>query len=645
MNKALAILMFWVCTCVPGYSYGQEGGNGGNRPKPHEWQPTDMNSRMGNKIEADLNPHSWFCGFVTQCEFDLHYFFGNNYDGPRADRKSNSGRKTDPKRKWILFIPGGPGEIVDRQDHYLDFLSRFHNVVYFDVRGTGFSVIPGQNNYDQFLRSEYVVEDIEALRKTLVNGCSAWERSRVIDCEPGVKAWDAIYAHSWGTIVAQKYAARYRDKVKKLILSAPVSRGHRNTAQARRKMIVDNLLDIFERHRTTKCYWGPEDDAVINMLLPVVPGTNWSPVENFCFLGDEQKNLIRDSFFTLLNGIEGEYGSVKLVGAFYSQFISDRESEFWQKYPYPEAFFEAIKQLEDFGAGEKPGLRLDRETKKNKIGSAMYLAYYLSLPREALTDESHALYPGSRDSEPNCKESADFFRRLQDTEHDRLKKNFCNRIIEAWVVLNERPPTFNQSPRARAVFGVYDGLARWIFEIMKKERRLNEKGCFSGSDIQDVAAGDPRLHIGLLKSAVVREQARKLGARATDEICPWDPGKVESGQRIYHHDVDTLILKGGADATIAGEQAEYLFENGLECSKRALLEFPGAGHLMTLQVKLPREKKDDEIPREVKNAFRNLVHSFVTTDTLLDFVQDEKAKLAIGTLGASIHTDDKCFSN
>ena len=27
-------------------------------------------------------------------------------------------------------------------------------------------------------------------------------------------------------------------------------------------------------------------------------------------------------------------------------------------------------------------------------------------------------------------------------------------------------------------------------------------------------------------------------------------GKVESGQHVYRHDVDTLILKGGADAKL-----------------------------------------------------------------------------------------------
>ena len=641
MDRWLVILIFAALTYVPTYSYAQDGDSGSNRrPKPYEWQPGEMNARMGGKIEAELKPGSWFCGFVTKCRFDLHYFFGRKYDGPRADGKSNAGRKTDPDRKWILFIPGGPGEIVDREKPTLNFLSDDVNVVYLDIRGSGFSVIPGENDYDQFLRSEYVVEDIETLRKHLVNECSPWERSTVINCKRGVNAWDAIYAHSWGTVVAQKYAAQYPDSVKKLILSAPVSRGrHRDTAQARRTMIVENLLDIFERHRTTACYWNLEDDVVTK---PLVPGTDMKEVENFCFLSDEQKKLIRDSFFTFLNRIEAEYGSVKLVAGFYNQFKSDRASGFWQKYPYPAEFFEAIGQLEDLGAGEQPGLRLDRKTKSSKIGTAMYLGYYLSLPKDALTNEHDPLHPGNGEAELKCNWEADFFKGLQEDEHHRLKRNFCNRVRQAWFELSDRPPEVNQSPRARALFGVYDGLARWIFEIMRKERRMNEKGCFNGKDIQHIAEADPRVQSELLNSSVIREQARKLGT-TTDEICPWDPGKVEAGKRLYHHDVDTLILKGGADATIAGGQAEYLFENGLTCSKRALIEIPGAGHLMTLQVKLPRETKEDAIPLAVRKSFVDLITSFLTSVTIGDFTHHEKARGAINALGASIRTDDKCM--
>ena len=92
------------------------------------------------------------------------------------------------------------------------------NVVYFDVRGTGFSVIPESNDYDQFLRADYVVEDIETLRKRLTGECATWDVPDWKLQRRELLPWDAIYAHSWGTIVAQKYAAKYPNMVRKLIL-------------------------------------------------------------------------------------------------------------------------------------------------------------------------------------------------------------------------------------------------------------------------------------------------------------------------------------------------------------------------------------------------------------------------------------------
>ena len=53
------------------------------------------------------------------------------------------------------------------------------------------------------------------------------------------RPWDTIYAHSWGTVIAQRYAAKYggpnepAPKVKSLILSAPVDRHRADTHLAR----------------------------------------------------------------------------------------------------------------------------------------------------------------------------------------------------------------------------------------------------------------------------------------------------------------------------------------------------------------------------------------------------------------------------
>lgn len=429
MDRWLVLLIFAAFTYVPTYSYGQDGGggNGAYRLKSYEWQPREMNSRMGGKIEAELKPGSWFCGFVKDCKFDLHYFFNRWYDGPAPGRKYNP----ENKKPWILYIAGGPGEIVDRVTSDLNFLDSRANVVYFDVRGTGFSVIPESNDYDPFLRADYVVEDIETLRKTLLNEC--WDLGK-LNCEQGITPWSAIYAHSWGTIVAQKYAARYPKMVKKLILSAPVSRGHLDTEQARRKMIVDNLFDILDKHRTKTCSWNRDDPVT---LEEIPKDTRVPGVENFCFLRDERKVtneevtpwneqaiLIRKNFTELLNSIEKEYGSVNLAISFYDQFKAD--SNFWGKYRYyrPE-FFDAIRELEDFGAGVQHGLRLDDSSRSQKVETAMFLAYYLSLPEEALRNERHRSNPGKDPNFFECNSHAPFLTGYQSLKY--LK--YWSRII------------------------------------------------------------------------------------------------------------------------------------------------------------------------------------------------------------------------
>ena len=122
----------------------------------------------------------------------------------------------EPKRKDgknILFIPGGPGTIptLDQSAiNKLEILEGEHNVAYFHVRGSGLSRINPSNQYDRFLRADYVVEDIEELRLKL-----------------NLPAWDAIWGESHGTLIAQKYAYKYgTDKVRKLILVGPLSRSN-----------------------------------------------------------------------------------------------------------------------------------------------------------------------------------------------------------------------------------------------------------------------------------------------------------------------------------------------------------------------------------------------------------------------------------
>src|SRR5215813_565620 len=115
----------------------------------------DMDKLEIEDVSSD-NPD----GEELTCEFSLYYSF---------IKPSNP---NNPAPKNVLFIPGGPGTIVELKDldpdkqgkgprNALELLEDDgQNVAYLHVRGSGLSLIPQPNKFDKFLRADYVVEDI-----------------------------------------------------------------------------------------------------------------------------------------------------------------------------------------------------------------------------------------------------------------------------------------------------------------------------------------------------------------------------------------------------------------------------------------------------------------------------------------------------
>src|SRR5262245_12463071 len=138
----------------------------------YQWTQAQMNprgkssgGRQFKKIpgvrllpENQAFPEQFDC-HEENCRFDLFYFTGQGFNLNQA------------KRKTILFIAGGPGQVVSNQapeQRMLGYLEAKHNLVYFDLRGAGRSVIEGDNRYDLFLRAQYVVDDIEKIRRAIL---------------------------------------------------------------------------------------------------------------------------------------------------------------------------------------------------------------------------------------------------------------------------------------------------------------------------------------------------------------------------------------------------------------------------------------------------------------------------------------------
>ena len=443
------------------------------------------------------------------------------------------------------------------------------------------------------------------------------------------------------------YAQQYgKTHVDKLILSAPVSRSHVDTEEARRTMIVQNLMDIYQNHSNVGCPWREKLSDKNRPSSITEATTKGDPaIETFCFLTEDNLNHIKNELTSLLNRIARDYGSTAFVGRFYNKLIKD---DGFQYRDYPAEFFTALRQLESLGGGERVEYlnggelveyRFQQEVRQKKIDAAFFLGYYLMLEtRPALTDSK------GKEIAFDCWEPSPFLQSIRkwhekypqpgDGIVNGIVRRTCDRIKKAEKALSD-PPSNGGSFRANAVFGVYDGITRWIFRLLEDQGRT-KNGCFKGKDLRDVARG----HLFRDKE-VIQEVAKTIGVSNDDEeICPWDAAK-------YRHNVDTLILTGRADPVTAGGQAMYFYENGLSPTKRVLIDFPGAGHEMSLQVKVPFEKEEseknpseDEIAARISNNFGGLLLDFLrNTSGISEFIVSDKVKGRLSALGARCKAD------
>jgi len=597
----------------------------------YSWSPKETSSQRGLNVPAQLRGTSTLCGLnFSLCTFDLNYFYGTDWV-EWSDARSNKLPGTQgivnsaqEKPKYILYITGGPGDIVDRSNLPLEYWRA--NRVYFDVRGTGLSMIPDSNAYDKFLRAEYVADDIETLRQQIFrnseNECMDGEFPLANECRLGQTPWDAIYAHSWGTVVAQIYAWKYPKGVDKLILSSPVSRAVGDTAAARQAMIVDNLMKIYEAYTTVDCSWPSDEDIIKQMGGAYGGGRRFPLTNNFCFLGKDQKDLIKKRLRWLLYQIEREYGSTTVVSRVYREILKSPDGKFRRQYRYPLEFFRALRQFEWFGSGEDEGFRFDPFVKEQQIDAALFVGYYLLL-------RNKPILPATADEPPPlCVTDAPFLETIpMRNEIDLLRRAFCFRIdaARADLTYNVKDSSF----RAWTVFGIYDGIARWISELLEREGRTDNDGCFKDSDLRQVANGTL-----LPDRPFFQTILKKLGPSSEDKICPWSPAR-------YRHNKQTLILSGDADPVTAGKQAMDFYENGLTPGKRAIIIFPRTGHEMQPQMRFKSndgDKKgasDDTIRGNISGGLNELVGAF-TDLTVGQFIEDEDVKNAVEGFGAKM---------
>jgi pimeloyl-ACP methyl ester carboxylesterase len=578
------------------------------------WDDKEMDPRRGppaailkidnvNLLPADIPaPRDLSCDASRPCTFKLHYFKGQRFD------------LNDSTKKNILFISGGPGEFVEEGKAGNVALAAFdgegrirgtlipevngkHNIVYFHVRGAGQSIIDGDNKFDQFLRGKYVVEDIEKLRQHVL----------------GDKPWDSIYAHSWGTVVAQLYAKKYgrpdissgraEPGVKSLILSAPIVRKRSETPKARIEKAVTNLKKIYQFYRPKgRCIIsdasylrGRVDDFEVNFIPEVSGVEDLSETDNLCFISVSRILDITRQVKVILTDLDRDYGSLN--------FVTDKKSfdtlQGDPKFPtslkrFPRDFYVALRTLQMLGAPEHKALVFTQET-KNMIDMALVIGYHLT-PRV------------SQELRDPCDSDGRFLTGA--AARPDIKAKYCIRLKRTKVQLLEIDPEF-QSERAREVFAVYDGVARWVFSA------LNKKRCFSGQDLKNFANADTG---PADRKKLLRDAAKKIGIdESATLVCGWDPGGENA------HGVPTLILAGSADAIIAGCQAEDFYNDGLT-GQKVFLEFPGMGHAMTVA-----NAREGLLPLDQTQTLSDLIEKFITMSAseFGSFVASEPPELKV----------------
>jgi pimeloyl-ACP methyl ester carboxylesterase len=458
---------------------------------------------------------------------DLSYLRPNEIDGRPVDKRT------------ILFVSGGPGQVNRPGSSNFGDVPGYR-VVYFHLRGAGFSQLPASNYYDRFLRTRYAVEDIEAIRKDLL----------------GEAPWTAVIGHSYGTVLAQQYAAKYgskdKNKVGQLILSAPLS--HHN--------ISDETLQ-FESLR--KIYKSKFFD-----FLPTLPGLTRS---------GQIGSTIADEALKISKRAEHEFGSVHFLTEIYDilqrrpmrtdldrfeSLLRDKDLH------YSLGFFKALRRLRQTG-----WLSHDENLAKGSsenVDTVQRLAGLL-------------IAYGILSRQPYSCDTGEFRTRLNDLlgkeSNDEMPKE-----IEMQIKIGEEyfKAGHVNTPRAYYVFTIYDGLNETFMRTIKdgeKDRRAAIKSLGG-------------------KQSGMNEALNKIAVE-NDAINKWDP-------KEYEHAVPTLILKGGADPVTEGGQAEYVFEKAL-AGDRALIEFPGVGHCMSL----PRLiEKDANGNRTSKNTIEYLLEEFVS---------------------------------
>ena len=333
-------------------------------------------------------------------------------------------------------------------------------------------MIPKSNMFDKYLKADFVVGDIERLRTEVLKKPS----------------WDAIYALSYGTLVAQKYAWSRPNRVERLILESPVAR-QRDFRDAERTIVLAKLRNIYNLISSVDS--APCDCTNRRGQLKVE--VNFAGIldagDNFCFLRgsstpetDNRISTITKKLDDIYKRLEQEYAALGFVTENYDDLKND--AGFANSFPYPEEFFTALRQLQSRGAPQNKNSLLFGDLVRKQIDSAIVAGYYASLSDDEAKNMQARHFPKSQPTDPF----------LRFAMHRRCIENkiYSKRLDEARNNLSRVPET--ESERALYVFGLHDGMQPGVFSIINGGMASDEK-CITTDRLTQFQSSTSNQHI------------------------------------------------------------------------------------------------------------------------------------------------------
>ena len=537
-------------------------------------------------------------------QFYLYYFTR----GPKRQEQPEKPVKT------ILFCAGGPGQVFwsSQVDLFLADLETDYRVVYFHLRGAGFSQFPESNSYDRYLRTKYAVRDIEKIFLDLQKD------------DPRFKKWDAVVGFSYGTVLAQQYTAKNPGSVAKLVLASAGSKHPFKKPiedPARKKFVSDLasgygtlLEDIlrFDGGLATQTF-GKQFPKFFDLVER--PDYNKDQAINDITTQLTEIFSIQDSALLSADPLIDFYDELKKLDAQVKQ-SKNQVSDLQKLMRYDRQFFIDLKEFRNDGWGEaaEPGASNDKEIAARALRISAQL---LMLGRKKINVEERFKEIVHIPTTDLCISIVDAKSQLSEQIRDDAKAYgiWCDNNK---CVCRARETTGNNRfAGSRRVFynmAIYDGLDAGFLDTWAHNSRTAIPDLIKEEQWWQ---RDPFI--------------RNIGFVWNEEPHVWDPGEAQC-----RHSVPTLLLRGKADPVTAGQQTDYIFDAAL-LGPRYLVEFDGVGHALNVpkieQARLPKGAKTSDCginPTKTIQTRSCIVESFIadkfeTIEDVLVLYQDRYA--------------------